>query len=209
MMKTYRISLAIAIFFLCASPPQALAAEGAGTCLVWEEGDAQHLLRCEAASLEKCAQGKKAMAQNETAFADYKGRLYRSADGAQIFEFRNDPPTNCGKELTRAARDVELAMAAQWKAAVYSAHLKAGDKAYIYGKSVTLREAASAKSKALGSLADRAEAKLLERSKQISSIPNLLDAYWFKISVDGNTGWVYGQFLHPDPNSQKSFVGGG
>ncbi len=208
-MKPMLSRLAAATVFAFTSLANAQAAEKNGTCLVWSEGDSQSLMSCEASSLAACGKGLKAITNKDTAFANYKGKLFRKKDDSSISEFRNEPPEGCRKERIEAARGVEATMSSQWGSAVYSADLKSGDKAYVYGKSVTLREEASSKSRAIGLLVDRAEATISAKSKEAAKIANLFDAHWFKITVDGKTGWIYGQFLHPDPNSQESFVSGG
>ncbi|MBK6606889.1 MAG: SH3 domain-containing protein [Leptospiraceae bacterium] len=108
--------------------------------------------------------------------------------------------------MIQSARDAEGTMCSEWGFVVYSEGLKAGDVSYIYGKSVNVRESASTKSKSILTPTDRTKIKILEKSKERATIPNLYKAYWFKISVGDKTGWVYGQFLHPDPNSSVSFI---
>ena len=139
---------------------------------------------------------------------NYTGKLFKSknSDAQEIFEFKNESIDNCKKQMVQSARDAEGTMCSEWGFVVYSEGLKAGDTAYIYGKSVNIRESASTKSKSILMPADRTKIKILEKSTERASIPNLYKAYWFKISVGDKTGWVYGQFLHPDPNSSVSFI---
>ena len=179
-----------------------------GTCSTWIEGDSQSLVDCKESTLEECAKNKSSIQKKDTAFQNYTGKLFKSknADASEIFEFKNESVDNCKKQMIQSARDAEGTMCSEWGFVVYSEGLKAGDTAYIYGKSVNIRESASTKSKSILMPADRTKIKILEKSTERASIPNLYKAYWFKISVGDKTGWVYGQFLHPDPNSSVSFI---
>ncbi|HRG48685.1 MAG TPA: SH3 domain-containing protein [Leptospiraceae bacterium] len=179
-----------------------------GTCSTWIEGDSQSLVDCKESTLEECAKDKKSIQKKDTAFQNYTGKLFKSknTDASEIFEFKNESVDNCKKQMIQSAREAEGTMCSEWGFVVYSEGLKAGDAAYIYGKSVNLRESASTKSKSILTPADRTKIKILEKSKERATIPNLYKAYWFKISVGDKTGWVYGQFLHPDPNSNASFI---
>lgn len=181
-------------------------AQKKGTCLTWSEGDSQSLSDCKAATQVECAQGAKKIDNKATSFQNYKGMLFQKPGEPDIFEFRNEPATLCKKELVSAARGSEGTMSSQWGYAVYSDALVPGKKAFVYGTSVSLREKASTGSNRIATPADRAEVKILEKSKARDSVSGLYSAYWFKVTVAGKTGWIYGQFLHPDPNSTESFI---
>lgn len=176
-----------------------------GVCFIWSEGDALHLDSCAATTLDACSRGRKKIQNKDTAFQIYKGKLFKDNDN-NIYEFRNESIDSCEKELVKSAREAELTMCSNWGKSVYSSGLKVGDKAYIYGKSVNVRESPSIKSKKVSSPADRTEVKILEKSEKEDSLENLYSSYWFKISIGNVTGWVYGQFLHPNPNSKQEFV---
>lgn len=176
-----------------------------GICYQWSEGDALHLNSCSVSTLESCSKGKKSIQKKDTAFQIYKGKLFKDNEN-NIYEFRKESKDECDKELIKSAREAELAMCSNWGKAVYASNLKIGDTAYIYGKSVNLRENPNTKAKKIAAPEDRTEVKILERSSKEDSIQNLYSAYWFKISVKGTIGWVYGQFLHPNPNSKEEFI---
>lgn len=199
-----RISIVI---FLVAISGLHAQAQKKGTCLTWSEGDSQSLTECKAATQQECAHGAPKIDKKATAFQNYKGVLFRKAGEPDIYEFRNEPDTLCKKELIAAARGAEGTMSSEWGYAVYSDALVPGKKAFVYGTSVSLREKASTSSNRIATPADRAEVKILEKSKARDSISGLYSAYWFKVTVAGKTGWIYGQFLHPDPNSNESFIG--
>lgn len=181
-------------------------AKDTGVCYQWSEGDAQHLEGCEASSLENCGKGKKKIKKEDTAFQNYNGKLFLDSETQSIYEFKQGSIENCQKELIKSARAAELTMCDNWGKTVYSANLKVGDKAYIYGKSVNVRENANSKAKKLFSPEDRSEVSILDKTNKEEKIEKLYSSYWFKISVNGKTGWVYGQFLHPDPNSKNEFI---
>ncbi|MBL8022007.1 MAG: SH3 domain-containing protein [Leptospirales bacterium] len=181
-------------------------AQKKGTCLTWSEGDSQSLQDCKAATQAECAKSAKRIDNKATAFQNYKGLLFQNPGESEIFEFRTEAATLCKKELIQSARAAEGTMSSQWGYAVYSETLGPGKKAFVYGTSVSLREKASTSSTRLATPADRAEVKILEKSKARDSVSGLYSAYWFKVVVAGKTGWIYGQFLHPDPNSSESFI---
>lgn len=183
-----------------------VSAKDTGICYKWSEGDAQHLESCEASSLENCAKGKKKIKKEDTAFQNYNGKLFLDSESQSIFEFKQDSLKDCEKELIKSAREAEMTMCDNWGKAVYSVNLKVGDKAYIYGKSVNVRENSNSKAKKLFSPEDRAEVTILDKTNKEDKIEKLYSSYWFKISVKGKIGWVYGQFLHPDPNSKNEFI---
>ena len=181
-------------------------AKETGVCYTWSEGDSQGLIECKASTLEECSKGNKGINKKETAFQNYTGKLFRNEDTQNIYEFKKGSAIECDKELIKASRDSELTMCDNWGKAVYSTALKVGDRAFIYGKSVNIRESANAKSKKLFSPDDRAELKILEKSTKEDNIDKLYSAYWFKVSINGKIGWVYGQFIHLDPKSKTSFI---
>lgn len=183
-----------------------ISAKETGVCYQWSEGDAQHLDSCEVSSLEDCSKGRKAISKKETAFQNYTGKLFLDKDNQNIYEFKKGNALDCEKEIIKSAREAELTMCSNWGKAVYSTGLKVGDKAFIYGKSVNVREKANSKSKKLFSPEDKAEVNILEKSVTEDKIDNLYSAFWFKISVNGKVGWVYGQFIHPDPKSKNEFI---
>lgn len=202
-----KLALMLILFFISSVNP-IFSQANKGTCSTWIEGDSQSLVDCKESTLEECAKDKKAIHKKDTAFQTYTGKLFKSknSDASEIFEFKNESVDNCKKQMIQSAREAEGTMCSEWGFVVYSEGLKVGDIAYIYGKSVNLRESASTKSKSILTPADRTKIKILEKSKERATIPNLYKAYWFKISVGDKTGWVYGQFLHPDPNSNVSFI---
>lgn len=138
----------------------------------------------------------------------YTGKLYRSPKEKAVSEFRAEPIAACEKAVIKGARQEEASMSVQFGAAVYSAELRAGDKAYVYGSSVILREKPSVKANKVAVLTDRAPVDVVGRSKEMDAVPGLHKAYWFEVKIDGKKGWIYGQFIHPDPNSPQLFIGG-
>lgn len=181
-------------------------AKETGVCYTWSEGDSQGLIECKPSTLEECSMGNKAINKKETAFQNYTGKLFRNEETQNINEFKTGSADICDKEMIKSARESELTMCDNWGKAVYSTGLKVGDKAFVYGKSVNVREAANSKSKKLFSPDDRTEVKILEKSAKEDKIDKLYSAYWFKISINGKTGWIYGQFLHPNPMSKTEFI---
>ncbi|MCE9596982.1 MAG: SH3 domain-containing protein [Spirochaetia bacterium] len=199
-MQVLLVPIAFAISVVHAEAPRK------GTCFTWSEGDSQSLNDCKAATQQECSKGAKPIDKKATAFQNYKGSLFQKPDTTEILEFRNEPATICKKEIVQAARGSEGTMSSEWGYAVYSEALVPGKKAYVYGTSVSLREKPSTSSNRLATPLDRAEAKILEKSKARDSVPGLYSAYWFKVTVGGKTGWIYGQFLHPDPNSSEPII---
>jgi hypothetical protein len=198
----HKFNIILFLFTICFS----LSAKETGVCYQWSEGDAQHLDSCEASSLEDCSKGRKAISKKETSFQNYTGKLFLDKENQSIFEFKKGSHEDCDKEIIKSAREAELTMCSNWGKAVYSTALKVGDKAFIYGKSVNVREKANSKSKKLFSPDDKTEVSILEKSTSEDKIDKLYSAFWFKISVNGKTGWVYGQFIHPDPTSKTEFI---
>lgn len=183
-----------------------LTAKENGVCYIWSEGDSQGLIECKSSSLEDCSKGNKPITKNDTAFQNYTGKLFRNEQGQSIHEFKTGSADICDKEFIKEARESELTMCDNWGKAVYSTGLKVGDNAFVYGKSVNVRESANNKSKKLFSSSDRTKVKILEKSAKEDKIDKLYSAYWFKVSIDGKTGWIYGQFLHPNPMSKTEFI---
>ncbi|MBI3396191.1 MAG: SH3 domain-containing protein [Spirochaetia bacterium] len=180
-----------------------------GTCINWSEGDAQSMISCKASTLDECSKGRQTVDVKETAFQNYTGKLFRAPGAQDFYEFKHEPADSCRKQSIKAARDAEGTMCSEWGYVVYSDHLKAGDKAYVYGTAVTIREKPSTKSNRVGTPADRAPLKILGKSASRETVQGLMNAYWFHVQVDGKKGWIYGQFVHPDPNSESSFISGG
>jgi hypothetical protein len=178
-----------------------------GICLTWQEGDSKSLLDCKASSLNSCKGKLKEIKKDQTAFQDYKGKLFFSEELSQINEFVSGVAKDCDKILIQSARDSEGTMNSQWGKIVYSSQLVKGNTAYIYGKSVNMREKDSADSKRITTIEDRTKVKILEKSKEEVSVKSIpFKAYWFKIESDGKTGWVFGAYVHPDPNSKSPFI---
>jgi hypothetical protein len=183
-----------------------LNAQETGFCYVWSEGDAPHLMECKPSTLAECSRGKQSIKPGETSFDVYTGKLFRDEETQSIHEFKKSTKQSCENDQIKSARGSELTMSSSWGYSVYSKNLKTGDKAYIYGKSVNIREQANVKSKRLFALPNFTEVKILEKSKKEESVKDLYSSFWFKITVNGKTGWVFGQFLHPDPKSKEEFI---
>lgn len=177
-----------------------------GNCYEWEEGDAVHLMSCKPMTLAECSKGKKSIDVKSTAFQFYKGKLFQAPGNHNIVEFLVEAPSGCKQAFIGAARGAEGTMSSNWNYAVYSEKLAAGHKAFVYGTSVILRDSPSTKGKQVAVLKDRAPVKIVGKSKERDAVKDLFPAYWFQVTVDGKTGWVYGQFIHPDPNSTEEFI---
>ncbi len=183
------------------------AADKKGICIEWTEGDGLSLDGCKESSLSECSKGRKAITAKETSFQSYSGKLFKSkGDDGALFEFQEKPASACKPMFIASARSYEGTMSGNWGYIVYSDKLKKGDSAYIYGKNVTVREEGNVKSKKILSLDTGVKVQIIGKSAARGSVPELQDAYWFQISVQGKKGWVFGKFIHPDPNSEKSFV---
>ena len=177
-----------------------------GICITWQEGDTKSLLECKASNLNSCKGKLKEIKKEQTSFQDYKGKLFFSEETSEINEFVSGK-IDCDKLLIQSAREAEGSMCSQWGKIVYSSHLVKGDTAFIYGKSVNLREKASADSKKITTINDRLKIKIIEKSKEEVSVKsNPFKAFWFQIESEGKKGWVFGAYLHPDPNSKNSFI---
>ncbi len=200
--------LSFVVLMFLVPPP--LAAKDDGVCYEWSEGDARHLMGCTPSTLSLCSKGREPISNKMTAFQGYTGKLFRSTEDT-IYEFVKKAPEDCDKELVANARSVEASMSVEWGTAVYSNALKVGDKAYIFGNSVLIQDRPSKKASKVASPADLTPVKVVERSAKTSTFgkPNErypMQAYWFKVSVGNKLGWVFGEFLHPDPKSKKKYI---
>jgi hypothetical protein len=179
-----------------------------GLCLGWEEGDALHMSSCRETSQEACAAGRKPAPTKNWSFPPSKAALAvyakKSANEYDSYEMR----TETCPELNRDnARDVEKSMSGQWGYAVYSVGLKAGERAYIYGKDVPVRDKPAKNAAVLFRASASDRVTLREKSKEMDKGKEL-SAHWFKVAwPNGKEGWVFGEFLHPDPQSPESVIG--
>ncbi len=178
-----------------------------GVCLIWVEGDGQSLQECKESNVRECSKNKKSISNMQTTFSNYKGKIFKSSsDDQNVIEFlENKDKTHCEKLFVSSARDYENTMSDNWGYFVYSDLIKVGEKAFVYGNKIILREKPSTKSKKLNTLDNNLEIKILDKSKEKEKLPKSSKAaFWFKIKISEQVGWVYGQFIHPDPNSKES-----
>ncbi|MDX1960729.1 MAG: SH3 domain-containing protein [Leptospiraceae bacterium] len=180
-----------------------LTAKESGICLTWTEGDGQTLSDCKPSTKAECGKGKKSISSKDTSFQNYKGVLFK--DDTNLYEFRKGE-NSCDKLLIASARDYEGTMSSNWDFTVYSDKLNKGDSAFIYGKSVIVREKADIKSKKLFNADDRQKVKILDKTKERVKVGDHFPSYWFQVEINSKKGWVFGKFIHPDPESKKSFV---
>lgn len=49
-------------------------------------------------------------------------------------------------------------------------------------------------------LKDRMPLKITGKSEKPEGLGKLeVQAYWFKVTVAGKSGWIYGKYVHPNP----------
>jgi len=196
-------------FLLIAIPlftmPFAIVAQNSpvkGTCLSWEEGDALHMLSCKPCTKGEFLKGKEPFDPSSTQFFQGRKDLFTGAD-CGICEFTTEP-IDCKEEARRNDQAVSDQMTEQWNMYFYSMSLQSGNAAFVYGKNVILREQPSVNSKVVIVLKDRAPLKILDKTQEPEYIPkNGHGAYWFQVTVQGKKGWVYGKYVHPDPDGKK------
>jgi hypothetical protein len=183
-----------------------LPVEENGICLTYSEGDSSSITDCNASTLKECSKGKKSISNEDTLFQSYDGKLFRSAEDQNSFvEFRKEPKSNCDLHFINSARNQEGTMSSNWGYIVYSENLKTGDKAFVYGKKVIVRESGSVKAKKLFNVDDNAEVLILEKSKAKEKVGNsFTEAFWFKVKIKDKQGWIYGQYIHPNPKSKEA-----
>jgi hypothetical protein len=168
-----------------------------GGCLYYTWGDALHLGECKPSTLGECKKGLKPMegAQGYTfVHPEHEER------GMTVFE---PGPVDCNKARIENNRSIEQQMSSQWGYWTYSAEVKPGDSAFVFGTGVNLRQGPSTKTKALAVLKNRSRLKILEKSAQPEVLADdqiKINGYWFKVNVEGKTGWIYGKFVHPNPD---------
>lgn len=204
-----RIPQALLFFAAAFTLSHSIGAEtpgGKGTCYYWSDDLAPRVFSCEAATEVECAKGKQPLLNKDTYFGKFTGKLYGSPGASMVYEFRDEPIAACEKAMIKGAREAEASMSAGSRTAVYSIGLKVGDRAVVYGSSVILREKPSVKANKVAVLTDRAPVEVVAISKEMDAVPGLYKAYWFEVKVEGKKGWVYGQFIHPDPNSPELFI---
>lgn len=194
------MKLLLYVLFIIFSIPTA-AEDKKGICLEWIEGEGFDLENCRPYSISECSKGKEAV----PAMEGFSGKLFKSKDGKVMSEFQEKPASACKALLISAARGKEGTASEYSAYIVYSDKLKKGDTAYIYGENVNVREKGSVKAKKLFSLNKGVKVEILDKSAKRENVMN--SGYWFQISVDGKKGWVFGAFIHPDPDSEKPFIG--
>lgn len=173
-----------------------------GICLEYEEGDGFDLQSCRTSSLSDCSKGKK-----PTAMEGFKGKLFLSTDKKHLSEFQEKPASACKPILVSDARGKDTYLSEYARYILYSNKLKKGDTAYIYGENVNVRETGSIKSEKLFSLNKGTKVEIIGKSAMKQNLEkDTWKAYWFQISVNGKKGWVFGQFIHPNPDSEKPFL---
>ena len=205
MIKKLFLNILAVFTILLLNPIFLHAKEDKGICLSWSEGDGLSLDGCNASTLKECSKGKKAITNKDTSFQNYTGKLFQNTEG-NISEFLNELATNCEKRLVKSARNYELTMSTNWGHIVYSDKLKQGDKAFIHGEKVNVREKPSLDGKVVYVPKNLTEVNILQKTKERIKVADAYEAYWFKISDGKKQGWVYGQFIHPNPKSKKSYV---
>ncbi len=196
------------IFLLSTVIVRAEAPGEKGTCYKWSEidGTAYGPGDCAVSTLAECGKGNKAVESKPSAFQKHKGKLFQTSEAGEYTEFRSEPVALCQKARVVYARASEADMSSRVGFVAHSEDLIPGNRAYVYGSSVTLRETPSVKGKKVSVPADRSPVQIIGRSKTRDTVQGLFPAYWFQVTVDGKKGWIYGQFIHPDPDSPKSFL---
>ncbi len=183
-----------------------LQANEKGICLSYSEGDSSIITNCNASTLKECSKGKKSILNKDTTFQSYEGKLFRSADDQNSFvEFRKESKSSCDLHFINSSRSQEGTMSGNWGYIVYSENLKTGDKAFVYGKKVIVRDNGSVKAKKIFNADENAEVLILEKSKAKEKVSEgLTEAFWFKVKIKDKQGWIYGQFIHPNPKSKEA-----
>lgn len=193
----------IVIFFMFTAM---LMANEKGICLAWAEGDSSTITDCKASTLKECSKGKKSISNKDTTFQSYEGKLFRSSNDPNSFvEFITEPKSNCDLLRINSLRIQEATMSNAWGYIVYSENLKIGDKAFVYGKKVIVRETGSVKAKKLFNADENTEVLILEKSTVKEKVgKGFTEAFWFKVKLENKEGWIYGQYLHPNPKSKEA-----
>src|SRR5262249_55271174 len=155
-----------------------------------------------------CARGRKPASKSvsnfgleKSAVAAYAGKEKSEYD---TFERR---AAGCTRIRRENAREVEGTMSGQWKSVVYSAGVKVGDSVFIFGqgvRTVPVRETADDKAPVAFKAPDRTRVKVLAKGPQAGED---VSGFWFQLSFpDGRKGWVFGRYVHPDPDSLEPYI---
>lgn len=180
-----------------------LVAAKHGLCIGWDSGDAVHMESCAAMPESECTQGRKPLAEYDLVQEVAQGPLFIDSDGG-LFEFRlSEKP--CKVLAIESAREAEKTMSGQWARWVYAEDIKVGDRAAIYGKNVKVHSEPGVGADVLR-IITRASGKFMVMQKSEATQVNEMSSSWFKLSLGRGTGWVWGEYVHPDPQSEEKYI---
>ena len=109
----------------------------------------------------------------------------------------------------QTARDAEERLSLQWNNWIYSNTLESGDSVYIYRKdsdqttSVNIYRTPDFKSKIEFIAKHGQKVKILKKSKEQTY--KEMQSYWFEINIEEKKGWIWGEYLHPNPLMEEEY----
>ena len=169
-----------------------------GVCTVWEQGDALHL--------SKCYKEYKALCNtaNNDSYGEQTSVIFKKMQEADINNY-------CHQVEVKNARDVELTMAGQWGVQVWDYLLTPGSKAQTYQRAIQLKLVPEIGGEDLKETIDSGtKVTIISRGAERKIVKEYGDysAYWYQVKIDksGIQGYVFGTFIHPNPDSPEAFI---
>jgi hypothetical protein len=105
-----------------------------------------------------------------------------------------------------SAREAEGMMSSQWGWWVHSSSVEVGDSAFSYGQNVAVREGPAQESPVTHRVEANATPLLVLEKSDRTDLDDM-GGSWFKVQVGTVEGWIWGEFVHPDPLSEQEYIG--